>query len=134
MVKAERLFVEVAEQMERFDGNVGALDGALQETPKILQAVGMNLFVHVGFRVVNDAVDVSALSHPVIRAKRVSVETGAGFDVLRDDGFQLMLLPVGDDLEPNLRATVVFPMPFEQAHYGDFANHGTRLRNAEALS
>ena len=62
VVEAKRLFVQVAEQMERFDAHVGALHGALQERPEVLQAVGVDLPVHVGFGVVDDVVDVAALS------------------------------------------------------------------------
>jgi len=45
MVETERLFVKIAEQMERFDRHVGALDGALQEIPEVLQPVGVDLSI-----------------------------------------------------------------------------------------
>src|SRR5262249_38880221 len=131
IVETERLFVEVAEQMERFDGNVGALDGALQETPEVLKAVSVDRAVHVGFGMVNDLVNVAALSHTVIGAQGIGVEARAIFDVLRDDGFQLMFLPIGDDLEAHSRAAVVLPVTFQESHHGDLANHGTALRDAK---
>ena len=42
IVVTERLFVKIAEQMERFNGNVGATKTALQKTPEVLKAVGVN--------------------------------------------------------------------------------------------
>ena len=42
VVETEGLLVEVAEEMERFDRHVGALEGSLQETPEVLQAVDVN--------------------------------------------------------------------------------------------
>lgn len=51
-VETERLLIEVAKQMERFDGDVGALQGALQQRPKVLAAVGVDLPVHVAFGMV----------------------------------------------------------------------------------
>ena len=37
VVEAERLLIEVAEQMERFDATRRCLDGALQEAPEVFQ-------------------------------------------------------------------------------------------------
>ena len=44
--------------MERLNTNVRALDGALQETPEVLQAIRVNIAVHVRLRVVDDLVSV----------------------------------------------------------------------------
>ena len=43
--------------MERFNRHVGALDGPLQETPEVLQAISVNLSLHVLFGMVDHAVD-----------------------------------------------------------------------------
>jgi hypothetical protein len=40
IIETERSLVDVAKQMERFDRNTGAGDGALQQRPEILKAVG----------------------------------------------------------------------------------------------
>lgn len=58
-IEAERLFIEVAEQMERLDTHIGALDPALQEAPEVLNAVGMDIPAHVGFGVIDDLVAYS---------------------------------------------------------------------------
>ena len=57
-VESERLLIEVAKQIERFNRDVGALDGAFQETPEVLAPVGMDFAVHVGFGVVDHVVGV----------------------------------------------------------------------------
>ena len=42
--------------MERLDTNVRTLDGALQETPEVLQAIRVYIILHVGFRRICDLV------------------------------------------------------------------------------
>jgi len=44
--------------MERLNTNVRALDGALQETPKVLQAVSVNIAVNIRLRMVDHFVRV----------------------------------------------------------------------------
>ena len=43
VVVAERLFVDVPEQVEWLDGNIGSVEGPLQQRPEILQSVRMNV-------------------------------------------------------------------------------------------
>ena len=47
IVETEHLFVKVTEKMKRFHANVGSVNSALQQTPEVLQAVGVNLSVYV---------------------------------------------------------------------------------------
>lgn len=47
VVVPERLFVDVAEQMERLNRNIGAVQTAFQERPEVFDAVGMDQSVHV---------------------------------------------------------------------------------------
>ena len=58
VIEAEHLFVNVAEQVERFDGNIGSIDAALQETPEVLKAVGMHVAIHVRLKVIDGIVHV----------------------------------------------------------------------------
>jgi len=125
------LFIEVAEQVERLDRYVGALDGTLQETPEVLQAVGVNMSVNVRLGVIDDAVDLSTLFHAVVGTERVSVEGGASFNVLADDLLKLVLLAVYDDLSADLAPLTVAR---EQAHHGNLADHRTRLRNTKTTT
>jgi hypothetical protein len=57
-VEPEALLVKVAEQVKRFNANVGAFDAALEQGPKVLNAVSVNVTVDVLMRVINDAVNV----------------------------------------------------------------------------
>ena len=70
VIEAERLFIEVAEQMERFHAHVGALERTLQETPEVLASVGVNLPVNVFLGMVDDAVDEVA-SKPFVGGQRM---------------------------------------------------------------
>src|SRR5262249_47433922 len=91
MVEAEYLFIQIPEQVKRFDAHVGPFERTLQERPVVFQPVRVNLPIDVGLGVVDDAVDVAALSHAVVGTERIGVDAGAYFDVLRDDGFELVL-------------------------------------------
>ena len=53
MVEAESLFVQITEQVERFDRNVGSVDTSLQETPEVFESVGVNVPFRVLLRVVD---------------------------------------------------------------------------------
>src|SRR5262245_5061890 len=82
-VVAERLFVQIAEQVEGLDGNVRALDRPLEQGPEVLQPVGVDLPAHVGFRVVNHAVGILG-GQPVVGLEGIGVDGGPGLDVLLD--------------------------------------------------
>ncbi len=58
VVKAERLFVNVAEQVKRFYRNVCTLQTALQKAPEVLKAVCVDITVHVSFGVVDELMNV----------------------------------------------------------------------------
>src|SRR4051794_10464016 len=61
VVESVYLLIEVAEQMERFNRNVGALNATLQQAPEVLQPVGVDLPLGVAFGVVNDLMDESLI-------------------------------------------------------------------------
>ena len=42
-LEPERFFVQVAEQMERFNADVSSFERAFHETPEVLNAVGVNV-------------------------------------------------------------------------------------------
>ena len=45
IVIAEHLLIEISEQVERLDRNVGSLQAALEQGPEVLQSVGVNFAV-----------------------------------------------------------------------------------------
>jgi hypothetical protein len=52
VVVTERLLIEVAKQMERFDTHVSSVDAALQKAPVVLKPVGVYASIHVLDRMV----------------------------------------------------------------------------------
>jgi len=80
--------------MERFDRNISTLDGALQEAPEVLAAIGVDFTVHVGFGVVNDVMGVVGVQ-PVVRQEEVSVDLRTAANVREDIGLQGLLANVG---------------------------------------
>src|SRR5436853_5545564 len=47
IVKTKRLFIKVAEQMERLNTNIGAVDAAFQQTPKVINLLSVNATAHI---------------------------------------------------------------------------------------
>ena len=54
IVEAIRLLIEIAEQVERLDLNVGSADGALQQRPEVLQTIGVDVAVNVCHGVIHN--------------------------------------------------------------------------------
>src|SRR5882672_812334 len=106
LVVAEHLLVNVPMQVERVHGNVGAAQPALQETPEILQSVGVDVAFDVALGLVDDAVDV-AVAHRPIRAEHVGNHLAAGLDSLADDRGQMLRARGRDDLGVDLALSAV---------------------------
>src|SRR5437764_8515622 len=81
--------------MERLDTDVGAVQPALQEAPKVLKSVGVDRAFGVGYRMVDDLVGVLAFQ-PLVGFQFIAIERGSRFDVLLDFGLQGFLLPTLD--------------------------------------
>jgi hypothetical protein len=47
IVAAEYLFIEISEQVERFDVHISTLQSALEQTPEILKTVRVNLPINI---------------------------------------------------------------------------------------
>ena len=67
------MLIEVAEQMERLNADIGALDPALEQTPEVFHCVGVDVSVHVFDRVINDGVLI------------IGVEPFVGFQFIAED-------------------------------------------------
>jgi len=80
LIVTEGLLIEVPKQMEGFDTDIGAFDGPLQETPKVLQAVRVNRTVNVSFRMVDYF--VSVFIEPIVRPQCIGVEFRSCFHIL----------------------------------------------------
>jgi len=88
--------------------------------------------------VVDDPMDVTALARAVVGAERVGVEIGTGFDMLGDDGFELVLPAISRtrldvsgvdrtsdatesiDSEPPPRTNAAIARPHERGHRSEF--------------
>ena len=53
-VEPERLFIEVASDVERLDAHIRPADGTLEQGPEVLDAVGVDATAHVLVDVVNE--------------------------------------------------------------------------------
>ncbi len=92
IVEPERLFVQIAEQTERLDADVGSMKTALQQTPEVLHTIGVDVAVHVFDRVIDNGVLV-VCAQPVVRLKFVREDRGSGVDMLTDGGLKIFLFP-----------------------------------------
>lgn len=114
-VEPEGLFVQIAEQVERGDRNVGALDRAAQKAPEVFEPVGVDLPLRVALGVVYHLVDIGFFQ-PVVGLERVGEDARARLDMLADTALEFMLPASLDDMGTDLRT--VFAMPGQEAHDG----------------
>ena len=47
IAEAERLLIEIPEQVQRLDTDVCSIDAPLDQTPEILKSIGMNLAINI---------------------------------------------------------------------------------------
>jgi hypothetical protein len=78
-IEPESLFVQVPAQMRRVNTHIGALKGPLQETPEILDIVGMNVTPHEFNRVVNGFMRVVG-GKTEIRLQSICIDMRARLD------------------------------------------------------
>src|SRR5665213_1139572 len=104
IVVAERLFINVAEQVERFHADIGSLQAAFQETPEVLHAVSVDLPIHVSLSVINDRMGVFVQT--VIGQKLVSVDSRARFHMLAHVLLNSLLASVRNDGSADLAVTL----------------------------
>src|SRR5436190_17647311 len=103
IVETENLLIEVTKQMERFNGNIGAHESPLYQTPEILKAIRVYLPVNVLFGMVNDPMSVFLIQSPIGMAI-IGRELGAVFDVIFYQSLQCMPLSVLKNLSSHFAA------------------------------
>ena len=81
VIEAERLLIEVTEEMERFYTHIGSRDAPLEEAPEVLKAIGMHPAIDILDGVIHNLVRVVA-GESAIGEKRIGVERGTRFHVL----------------------------------------------------
>jgi hypothetical protein len=105
MIEAKGLLIQVTEEMERLDANIGSTDAALDEAPEILKTVCMNTAIDVLHGMVYDLMGVLP-GESLIGEQRISVEGGTGFDMLSHFGLERLLLAVRDHYSADLSAAL----------------------------
>lgn len=104
-VVGEHALIEVAEQMERLDAHVGAVQPALEQAPEVLQPVDVDLAVDVLDGVIDGLMAVGALKADVADVL-VGVQARAVLNVLFDMPLDAGPFAVGDDFGANLAAAL----------------------------
>jgi hypothetical protein len=132
LVEPEALLVQVAEQVERLDGYVGAFDGALQEAPEVLAAIGMHVPVNVALGVVDHVMGVVRVQ-PGVGQEGVSVESRAGLNVVADVTLNVTALEAAENLGPH-GAVPVLAVTCEQAHDDGLASDGATALDVQPLA
>ena len=92
-VETECLFVDVTEQVEGFDADVGSVEAPLQETPEVLHPVRVYVLIHVFDRVIDDRM-LKVGFESLIGIQFVGEDGRACFDVLADVLLEFFLAPV----------------------------------------
>ncbi len=83
MIVAEHLFVQISEEMEWLGADIGAFESALEETPEVFEAVGVDLTVNVTLGMVDDLMH-KIFVQSLIGEKRIGVNRTASRNVISD--------------------------------------------------
>src|SRR5260370_16824535 len=91
LVVAVHLFVEIPEHVEWLDTDVGSLQSTLEQAPKILQSVCVDLPVNIAFRMVYNLVRKILLFQSLIGQKRIGIDRALSFYVSANFRLNVML-------------------------------------------
>src|SRR5579863_582046 len=129
IVVTELQFIQVPEQMKRFDRNIGPIDAAFEEAPEILKSIGMYLAANVFNRMVNNLMSVLGLK-AIVRPQCIAVERRASFNIGLDFSMDGFLFAVCDYRSPHLAADSFFLVSaLKDSHDCGFIN---RARTSDA--
>ena len=95
VVIPEALFIQVPEQMERLNADVGPVESTLQQAPEVLHGVRVDVAIHILYGVIYDSVLVFRLQ-PIVGFQFVAEDRGASFNPFPDDGLQFFLRAAPD--------------------------------------
>jgi hypothetical protein len=105
VVVAERLFVQVAEQVEGLDANVGAVQTAFEQAPEVLHRVRKDIAVHVLDGMIDDSMAVVFIQS-IVGEKFITEDSGTRFDALTDQALQFAFAASLDVIHYDLAATL----------------------------
>jgi hypothetical protein len=115
VVVTERLFVQVAKQVERLDADVGSFQAALKQRPKIFDAVGMYVSANVLFGMIDDLMHVIS-RQTVVGTPRIAEHIGAALDVLAHYALKRRATGIRYMAQADF-----FALAIQQAHYYSLA-------------
>src|ERR1700724_1484652 len=101
VVEPEGLLIQVAEEVERLDADVGSFDRALEERPEVFQIVGVDLALGVAFGMVDDLVDI-VLAEFVVGRQRIVNSSDPSATCSRTAGARVLLRVLGTTLAVTL--------------------------------
>lgn len=104
IIVAERLFVQISEQMKRFYRNIRAFQSALKQAPKVFESIGMHAAISIRNCVVNYLVLKSRVQAD-IRHERVRVDRASRLDMVSDLRLERPLAAIGNREDSDLAAT-----------------------------
>jgi hypothetical protein len=118
-IEREHALVQVAEQVEWLDADVGAVQSALEKRPEVLHVVRVNLPIDVPLGVIDNAMIVVGFESGV-RTERICVNGCSRLNRVANDPVQRGALGISDDLSTNKSAAL------------DHADNGGLIRAARA--
>ena len=122
IVEPEYLLRNVPIKMERFDRNISSLESAFQETPEILDAVGMNLSAYIFLKVIHCVMHEVAVRQIIITVMQISVDGRFLFDVSQNLILQGISFYVRNDPCTDTASFTVF-----------YPHHDGLVRNLRAI-
>src|SRR5437879_6926784 len=93
--------------MERFNGNIGAFQSALYETPKVFESVRVDFTVNVSFGMVNNLMNV-ILVQSAIAVTIISRKMRTAFDVISDNSVKGWTFAVWDNQRSHFSLTLQY--------------------------
>src|SRR5688500_14005045 len=114
IVETEALLIDVTEKMKRFDANIGSANSALEQAPKVFDAVGMHVAANIRFHVIDDIVCIFFFKANVGRkliGKKLAFRLNRFSDFSLDCFGRDVLNYLSSDLADSIAA-----MPFEYSH------------------
>lgn len=114
LVEPERLLVKIAEQMKRLNANIRAFDRTLQKTPKVLNAVRVNISPNILNGMVNNLMDVFSVKAAIRLAVRKKFR--AGLNKVPNAFMKRLAVSIFDDSSSD------FALTLKQSHHGNFTN------------
>ena len=126
-VEAECFLIKILSQMEWLDIDVSASNRPLQETPEVLNSVGMNMTMNVGYSMVYSLVNILFIQIAV-GSKGIGDKVATLFNILSHRIRDCSTAGIGDNLCFNLATTTL-----QKSHDNNLANATTTFNQFVSL-